>query len=152
MTKNNEVFAQVDFSKQQLSESIFKNCKFYKCDFSRANLRDTQFVDCIFVEQGTIEGCHFDYSDLRDASFKNCQLSMSNFTGAKCFGIEFRDCDLKGANFMQASFSNQVSSRMYFCSAYITGCNLSYANLERQCLEKCDLYENKWVGTNLQGD
>jgi fluoroquinolone resistance protein len=40
---------------------------------------------------------------------------------------------------------------MFFCSAYITGCNLSYANFERQCIEKCDLFENRWISTNLQG-
>jgi fluoroquinolone resistance protein len=76
---------------------------------------------------------------------------MSNFKGAKCFSIEFRDCDLKGADFMQATYSNQVISRMYFCSAFITGCNLSYANYRRQCIEKCDLFVNRWIGTNLYG-
>ncbi|OWO71700.1 hypothetical protein B2J71_19330, partial [Vibrio cholerae] len=54
-------------------------------------------VDCSFIERGELEGCDFSYSDLRDASFKNCSLSMSYFKGANCFGIEFRECDLKGA-------------------------------------------------------
>lgn len=76
---------------------------------------------------------------------------MANFIGANCFGIEFRECDLKGASFVQANFSNQVSHSVYFCSAYITGCNLSYANLERLCIEKCDLFENRWIGANLYG-
>ncbi|MGR5456520.1 pentapeptide repeat-containing protein, partial [Vibrio alfacsensis] len=35
--------------------------------------------------------------------------------------------------------------------AYITGCNLSYANLERQVLEKCELFANRWIGANLMG-
>ncbi|MGF1698996.1 Qnr family pentapeptide repeat protein [Photobacterium makurazakiensis] len=151
MPKDYEEYHYVDYSNQDLSEAYFNRCKFYRCNFSRTNLRDAQFVDCIFIERGAIEGCYFGYSDLRDASFKNCQLAMSNFSGAKCFGVEFRNCDLKGANFQQAIFSNQVSNRMYFCSAYITGCNLSYANFERLCIEKCDLFENKWIGTNLQG-
>lgn len=76
---------------------------------------------------------------------------MSHFKGANCFGIELRDCDLKGANFSQVSFVNQVSNKMYFCSAYITGCNLSYANFEQQLIEKCDLFENRWIGANLRG-
>ena len=104
-----------------------------------------------FIEQGSLTGCDFTYSDLRGAVFKNCQISMSNFKGAKCFSVEFLGCDLKGADFLRASFSNQVSNRMYFCSASISACNLSYANFERQCIEKCDLSENKWLGTNLQG-
>ncbi|MCV5246921.1 pentapeptide repeat-containing protein, partial [Escherichia coli] len=28
---------------------------------------------------------------------------------------------------------------------------LSYANFERQCIEKCDLFENRWIGANLSG-
>ncbi|KOO09815.1 fluoroquinolone resistance protein, partial [Vibrio xuii] len=109
MTNNNEVFDQVDFSGQDLSDSYFKSCRFYRCDFSRANLRDAQFEDCAFIEQGAVEGCYFEYSNLRDASFKSCQLSMANFKGADCFGIELRECDLKGANFVQANFTNQIS-------------------------------------------
>ncbi|MEI8593399.1 Qnr family pentapeptide repeat protein [Photobacterium sp. Hal280] len=151
MYQENELFNQVNFSRQDLSEAVFKHCQFYRCDFSRSNLRDAVFENCKFIEPGAIVGCHFDYCDLRDASFKDCQLALANFKGANCFGIEFRDSDLKGANFIQASFVNQVSHQMYFCSAYITGCNLSYVNLERQCIEKCDLFENRWVGANFQG-
>ncbi|TOG99989.1 fluoroquinolone resistance protein, partial [Vibrio parahaemolyticus] len=51
----------------------------------------------------------------------------------------------------QVSFVNQVSNKMYFCSAYITGCNLSYANFEQQLIEKCELFENRWIGANLRG-
>ncbi|MEI6894617.1 MAG: Qnr family pentapeptide repeat protein [Colwellia sp.] len=151
MIKENEIFNQTDFSHQDLSERSFKGCKFYQCNFDRANLQDSEFVDCSFIEQGDLTGCSFIYSDMRGSSFKNCQLSMANFKGGKCFAVEFIGCDLKGANFLQATFANQVSNRMYFCSAYITACNLSYANLERLCIEKCDLSENKWVGANLQG-
>ncbi len=76
---------------------------------------------------------------------------MADFKGAQCFGIEFRTCNLKGANFTLANFANYITQNTYFCSAYITGCNLSYANLENQRLEKCDLFENRWNGTNLIG-
>ncbi|WP_140424861.1 pentapeptide repeat-containing protein, partial [Escherichia coli] len=29
------------------------------------------------------------------------------------------------------------------------GCNLAYSNFKRQCIEKCDLFENRWIGANL---
>ncbi len=150
MEKTEQSYTQVDFSHQDLSEHTFINCTFIRCCFKRANLRDTQFTGCTFIEQGELEGCDFSFSDLRDASFKDCRLTMSYFNGANCFGIELRDCDLKGANFCQASFVNQVSNKMYFCSAYITGCNLTYTNFEKQIIEKCDLFENRWIGANLR--
>ena len=53
------MYNDVNFSNQDLSESLFNHCHFYICNFSWANLRDTQFVDCLFIEQGAIEGCHF---------------------------------------------------------------------------------------------
>ena len=76
---------------------------------------------------------------------------MSLFTGAECFGIEFRGCNLQGADFNRASFANYITQKIFFCSAYISQCNLSYANLADQRLEKCELYENRWTGCNLVG-
>ncbi|HBC3545691.1 TPA: Qnr family pentapeptide repeat protein, partial [Vibrio parahaemolyticus] len=91
------------------------------------------------------------FANLKDASFTNCMLAMSLFNGANCMGLELRKCDLKGANFQGANFANRVSNTMFFCSAFITGCNLTYCNFERVLLEKCDLFENRWNGANLAG-
>ena len=87
------------FSHQDLSDITFTACTFIRCDFRRANLRDATFINCKFIEQGDIEGCHFDVADLRDASFQQCQLAMANFSNANCYGIELRECDLKGPTF-----------------------------------------------------
>ncbi|MGV2986568.1 Qnr family pentapeptide repeat protein [Vibrio sp. E150_011] len=151
MIFKNKIFDHHDFSNQDLSDHHFERCQFLRCDFSRSDLRDSAFLNCKFVETRDLAGCHFDYANLKDASFKQCQMAMCNFEGADCFGIELRECDLKGANFSRARFANQVSHKMYFCSAYITDCNLSYTNLERAVIEKCDLFENRWIGANLQG-
>ncbi|ODP96353.1 fluoroquinolone resistance protein [Salinivibrio sp. SS3] len=151
MKTHNQTFHQENFSHQDLSELEFKECTFVRCDFTRTNLRDVTFRRCKFIEQSDIEGCHFIAADLRDASFQQCQLAMANFSFANCYGIEMRECDLKGANFSRANFANQVSHRMFFCSAFITGSNLSYANLAQACLEKCELFENRWIETHFLG-
>ncbi|EIV8466630.1 Qnr family pentapeptide repeat protein [Vibrio vulnificus] len=144
-------FHREDFSNQDLQQAIFDHCHFIECSFDRADLTDSQFIHCRFIEASSIEGCSFRYTKLREASFKHCMMAMTQLTGADCFGIEFRECDLKGANFSQANFSNRISHKAYFCSAYITGCNLNYSNFERAMLEKCDLFENRWRGANLSG-
>ncbi|CAG9296282.1 Qnr family pentapeptide repeat protein [Celerinatantimonas diazotrophica] len=151
MNNTDQLYTQTDFSHTDLSGHIFNHCTFIRCNFKQTNLRDSQFVNCTFREKGEIEGCDFSYCDLRDASFDNCRLAMSYFGRANGFGIEIRDSDLKGANLAQMNFVNRVSNKMYFCSAYITGCDLSYTNFERQLIEKCDLFENRWVGANLKG-
>lgn len=126
-----KVFTQQDFSRQDLSDRHFRRCHFYQCDFRHANLRDASFEACHFIEPGAIEGCHFNFADLRDASFKACRLSLANFAGANCFGIEFRECDLKGANFSRSRFYNQISHTVYFCSALHHGLQPRLRQLER---------------------
>ncbi|WP_195743006.1 Qnr family pentapeptide repeat protein [Shewanella woodyi] len=130
---------------------MFEHCEFYRCDFSRADLSDSSFIHCRFIERGDNQGCQFNYATLTSASFKLCDLSMASFTGARCFGIELRECNLQGADFGRASFANHITHKTFFCSAYITGCNLAYANLESALLEKCELMENRWRGANLLG-
>ena len=149
MSTKNQTYYQQDFSHQDLQYYVYENCQFFLCNFERADLRETKFINCRFIEAQAIEGCSFAYAKLKDASFENCMLAMSQFIGADCFGIEFRKCDLKGANFQRANFINRISDTVYFCSVYMTGCNLSYTNFERALLEKCDLYENRWSGANL---
>ncbi|MEJ6122206.1 Qnr family pentapeptide repeat protein [Vibrio sp. 2-Bac 85] len=146
---SNQTYREHDFSQQNLQDTIFENCHFYQCNFNRTDLRDAKFIDCKFIEAGDRIGCQFNYADLRDASFKQCKLGMANFQGANGFGVEFRECDLQGASFVKTSFVNHISQQSYFCSVYITGCNLSYTNFEGQCIEKCDLFENRWIGANL---
>ncbi|WP_104401650.1 Qnr family pentapeptide repeat protein [Vibrio penaeicida] len=144
-------FVSESFVRTDMSEWRFTQCTFDQCDFSRADLSDAVFTDCQFFKADEIEGCQFQYTNLKDASFKNCQLAMAQFVGANCLGAEFRECDLKGANFVKANFANRVSHQVYFCSVFITGCNLSYTNFENACIEKCDLFENRWTGALLQG-
>nr|WP_080722737.1 pentapeptide repeat-containing protein [Vibrio vulnificus] len=101
-------FHREDFSNQDLQQAIFDHCHFIECNFDRADLTDSQFIHCRFIEASSIEGCSFRYTKLREASFKHCMMAMAQFTGTDCFGIEFRECDLKGANFSQANFSNRI--------------------------------------------
>lgn len=151
MLTKNKTFIEHDFSKQDLKSKQFTQCNFYRCNFDRSDLTDVKFIECNFIEQGVEGGCQFNYVNLLDASFKGCRLSMSSFIGSNCLGIEFRQCDLKGADFTKVSFENKISRQVYFCSAFITGCNLSYANFSGVRIEECDLFENRWIGANLQG-
>lgn len=151
MTISHQTFTDRCIASSPLGDSAFEHCVFVNCDFSRADLADVSFKHCQFTEPGAEIGSSFQYANLQDASFVACKLAMCDFTGANLFGAEFRQCDMKGANFVRAQFANYISQRSYFCSVFMTGCNLSYANFERQVMEKCELYENRWIGANLQG-
>lgn len=156
MQARNRVFKDSNFSEDDLQYAIFEHCEFYRCDFSHTNLSDASFIGCKFVDPSDNQDdqfnhCRFNYANLTNTSFKQCHLNMAIFIGAKCFGIEMHECNLQGANFGRASFANHITHKIFFCSAFITGCNLAYANLEDALLEKCELFDNRWNGTNLLG-
>ncbi|MEX6238228.1 Qnr family pentapeptide repeat protein [Providencia hangzhouensis] len=142
----NRQFSRTDFTGEKV-----KNIHFLNCDFSSADLTDTEFVDCFFYNKDSQVGCDFNRAILKGASFKNCDLSMSNFKNTSALGLEISGCSAQGVDFRGARFVNMITSRSWFCSAYITKTNLSYANLSGVMLERCELWENRWNGTVVSG-
>lgn len=151
MQASKQIFSHEDFSDQDLQDAQFEHCEFHHCRFNHADLTDARFSHCKFVVQGEEDGCDFSYATLTSASFKHCNLSMALFKGARCYGIEMRECNLQGSDFSRASFANYITAKSYFCSAYITACNLAYADLNSALLEECELFDNRWRGANLIG-
>ncbi|NRD75828.1 Qnr family pentapeptide repeat protein [Shewanella sp. VB17] len=156
MQASHRIFKDRNFSEDDLQDAIFEYCEFYRCDFSRADLSDASFIGCKFVDPNPnpecqLNYCRFNYANLTNTSFKQCRLNMALFIGATCFGIEIHECDLQGADFGRASFANHITHKTFFCSAFITACNLAYTNLEDALLEKCELFDNRWNGANLLG-
>lgn len=135
----------------QFTGEHVKNITFSNCDFSGVDLTDTEFVDCNFYDRASREGCNFNRAKLKNASFKRCDLSMCNFKHISALGLEISECLAQGADFRGASFMNMITTRSWFCSAYITKTNLSYANFSRVVLEKCELWENRWNGAVIEG-
>lgn len=76
---------------------------------------------------------------------------MADFRHSNALGIEIRECRAQGADFRGASFMNMITTRTWFCCAYITKSNLSYANFSKVVLEKCELWENRWKGAQILG-
>ncbi|VEA65255.1 secreted effector protein PipB [Serratia plymuthica] len=134
------------FTGEKIENGIFRNC-----DFSGADLTGTEFIGCQFYDRESRQGGNFSRALLKEASFKNCDLSMADFRNANALGIEIIECRAQGADFRGASFMNMITTRIGFCSAYITKTNLSYANFSKVVLEKCELWENRWNGAQILG-
>ncbi|NIL24833.1 Qnr family pentapeptide repeat protein [Yersinia mollaretii] len=145
------LYRSTKFTPHHFTGSTVENSQFFECDFSGNDLTDTAFINCQFYDQENQVGCNFNRAILKDASFKNCDLTMNNFMNIDALGIEIRDCRAQGADFRGASFMNMITARTWFCSAYITKNNLSYANFSKVVLEKCELWENRWIGTHVLG-
>ncbi len=146
-----EVFTKQKFALNELTGNAISDCKFISCDFSRADLTDTVFKNCQFYDYESQTGCDFTRSVIKDARFIGCDISMCSFQLAEALGIEIRECRAQGADFRGSSFMNKITERTWFCSAFIIKSNLSYANFSKVMLEKCELWENRWTGANVLG-
>ncbi|MEX9397626.1 Qnr family pentapeptide repeat protein, partial [Escherichia coli] len=144
-------FINEKFSRDQFTGNRVKNIAFSNCDFSEVDLTDTEFVDCSIYDRNSLKESDFNRAKLKNASFKSCDLSMSNFKNISALGLEISECLAQGPDFRRANFMNVITTRSWFCSAYITKTNLSYANFSRVILEKCGLWENRWNGTVITG-
>ncbi len=148
----NQIFTDQRFSQQNtLAGEIFHDCHFLRCHFDSTDLSETAFVNCIFYDDESQKGCSFQHAQLKDASFKNCDLTMADFKNIQALGLEMRECKATGADFAGANFMNMITARTWFCSAFLTKNNFSYANFSKVILEKCELWENRWTGANMQG-
>ena len=145
------VYRNEKFTTQHFTGRTVEKTCFINCDFSGCDLTDSRFVHCQFYDRETEQGCNFSGAILREASFRHCDLTMNNFRSVDALGIEISECRAQGADFRGASFMNMITTKSWFCSAFITKTNLSYANFSKVVLEKCELWENRWVGTHVLG-
>lgn len=148
---NSTICTEQQFAGHALTGNTISECRFINCDFSRADLTETVFKNCHFYDDESQTGCDFAHSVLKEARFIGCDLSLCNFRYADAFGIEIKECRAQGADFRSASFMNKITERVWFCSAFIIKSNLSYTNFSKAVLEKCELWENRWTASNVLG-
>lgn len=143
-----EYFAQ-PFANQTLTQEMVTAVTFEECTFTGCNFSETQFKRCIF----------------RDCQFQNCDLSLldvdystfqrSKFTQCKVIGvnwakvrrierIEFHDCNLSYATFMELDLSRTVLSRCLAKEATFAETNLTGANCTHT-----DFTGSRFIHTNL---
>lgn len=147
----NQFFNQQRISHKQLTGETLEDCRFVQCRFDSADLSETAFHNCSFYDDKQQTGCSFQNAQMKDASFKNCDLTMADFKYIQALGLEMRECKATGADFAGANFMNMITTRSWFCSAFLTKNNFSYTNFSKVILEKCELWENRWTGANLRG-
>jgi len=82
-------------------------------DLSDLDLRDA------VLEGFTLQGAHFDYTNLEGANLRGCDLYWASFLGANLAGADLQYAQLQGVDFTQAN---------------LAGTNLRAANLGRDNL------------------
>lgn len=109
-----------DFSEQDLTNVIFKKCKFKNVRFKNTILKNAQFISCDKIENLSFEnadmtGCTIHLCKFPDSIFKNTNLSNSSikgsdfssssllgtrFNGSIIDGLDISKCNLNMASFL----------------------------------------------------
>ena len=79
----NILFSRLDAADEDLSESIFRHCRFEGCHFERIEFAKAEFTDIIF---------------------KDCDLSNCTFDTAYFCRVRFENCRLYGTDFVRSVF------------------------------------------------
>lgn len=138
-----------DFSGASLAYLQAKGCTFHDCNFKDASLKEAVFETCSFFDSEKQKGCYFYAAELVNSRFFQCDLSLADFERADVFAIEISSSKAQGCSFKQANFTNVVSRRKLFCSAFLTDSNFRYADFERCQLVSCDLNGSSFINANF---
>lgn len=137
----NCVLRESSLTEADLAGGRFENCVFENVRFAGANLTDVAFVGCNFFDAEARKGCDFGRADLDGATFENCNLAMARFGLAGLFGASFTRCKAAGADFEDARFSKQVSSRTAVARVTFVSTILDMAGFRATKLDDCTFAE-----------
>jgi hypothetical protein len=113
-------FYDLDFSGENISKSLFKNCDFNHTNFDQADLSETVFENCQFsyssfknalLDKSRFQNCYlhgsnFSNANLHETTFAKCSLGRAMFDNAKLFDVYFIDSGLCIATFVNAVMYN----------------------------------------------
>jgi len=130
-----EVFADVDWSAQEIKRVEFDSCAFQHCVFAKTSFPLSRFLDC---------------------AFESCDFSLLKVTNARFRDVRFKDCKLIGINW--ASIGGALDLVFEHCLldySVFTGLDLRRIRLIRCSAREVDfsdsnLREAVCTGTDFQ--
>lgn len=112
------IYEHETFSRLNLNEICFENCKFTECVFESCVFEKLDFVDCVFL----------------DCKFISCRISNPLAKNSKMSNSEFYECYLLGVNWSHWI----VDSRLYEPFSILNNCRIRYCCFNRMGLVKFD--------------
>ena len=167
-----KVLSDLDLRGREISDKIFRECRFSNVTFAEARLRDCRFEDCLVrlsdwtmakvygtaLRSVKFEGCKLmgiDWSDghrALDASFKECVLDYCSFARVDLRKGAFKDCRMLEVNFAEANLSEADFSGSNLDRSRFQRTNLTRANLAGAANFLINPAENKTKGAIISLD
>lgn len=126
-------FKDCDFTKSNLSNSIFKEGAFERCLFNRASLKGVDFGLASIKDsrfEGPIEECFFRGESAR------CDFSRSIFIDCAFYGVVFKSCDFSGSAIWIRNWSGAM--KLLKSGNYMSRASFQAKEL---LFEKCKVWE-----------
>ncbi|MBX3460341.1 MAG: DUF2169 domain-containing protein [Planctomycetes bacterium] len=153
---SNAQLAGADFSGASLKDAAFDNVSAVGAKFEGAQLaglrgsEGSDFSDAVFTGAAA-PGSVWENSVLKGADFRQCnlkdaQFSFADLTGAKLFGA-----DLSGAMLRKAVLANAEAGNANFFQALLEKADLSNASLIASNFFEAEFHEAKTKGADFNG-
>lgn len=141
-----QVFAAINYSGQQLTQTEFDGCTFLNCDFSAANWNESDLVNCRF-ENCNFALAKFSGTGMKEVQFLGCKLIGINFDNCSdfLFSVGFQKCTLD-----YSSFTEKKMKKSKFADCSMKEVDFSGADLSQAVFDNCDLSGAVFQQTNLE--
>lgn len=138
-----ESFERLDPDATSFSEVVFHNCSFEDVDFSGCTFTDILFVGCRFIS------CSMERSWLNRVDFRACSAPGLGFNQGRLTGVSFTDCQLRYADFSEASVRGVVARDTCLAESVWRAVKLGRVELERCDLSRADVMRTSLEGVDL---
>ena len=147
--EDGEEYVEQKFADLTLTQEVVTAVTFEECTFTGCNFSETQFKRCIFRDC-TFQNCDLSLLDVDYSTFQRCKLVQCKAIGinwAKVMRIErieFHECNLSYAVFMELDLSKAVMVHCLAKEATFAETNLTEANCTHT-----DFTDGRFIQTNL---
>jgi uncharacterized protein YjbI with pentapeptide repeats len=142
----NEKFEKLDLNGFDFGKKELINCTFYGCKLQETKWSGTVLEDCVF-DTCDLSNCAPKRVSLRGVEFKNCKLLGAKWLEvASSPRVAFTDCAMRYQSFVGLDLRSTVFTRCALVDSAFIDVNLAKAKLE-----ECDLTKTEFERCELLG-
>jgi fluoroquinolone resistance protein len=137
-------FDRIDLKQSLISHTEFQSCNFNRCDLSQSVISECRFDDCTF------QSCDFSLIKLNGSYFRNSIFIGSKLVGidwtelSKTFSTDFKDCVMNFSNFSMMNLKktkivNCIAHEVSFADSNMTECDCKMTDFAGSIFSKTNL-------------
>jgi len=141
-----KTFERNDLTSGPLIKGEYENCIFANCNFSENDLSGFKFIDCRF-NTSNLSLVKLNKTVFREVKFTDCKMLGLRFDTCHEFGLSFsfEGCQLDHSTFYQTKIKKTI-----FKNSRLIETDFSECDLAGSLFDNCDLTRANFENTNLE--